>query len=103
MQHLSTKDDNSLRKNHFAELTTKQGQLRIVSTNGEAFHATANNRIEPDYTNFELDGEPHQKTKVETAFEIAGEVCLALAIGSILILAIHHGADVVAQFSPNAY
>lgn len=56
-----------------------------------------------DYHNFFLDGEPHQKTKVETAFEIAGEVCLALAIGSFLILAIHHGADVVAQFSPNAY
>ena len=56
-----------------------------------------------DYRNFLFDSEPHLKTKTETAFEVAAEVLLALAIGSLLVLAVHHGADVVAQFSPNAY
>ncbi|MCI5038727.1 MAG: hypothetical protein MRY81_03495 [Donghicola eburneus] len=36
-------------------------------------------------------------------FEIAAKFLLAILFVCVVILAHHHGADVVAQFSPNAY
>lgn len=103
MQHLSTKDYNSLLQNSFGHSQPKRAHLRIVSANDEVFRADAPRHCDPDYHNFELDIEPRRKSRAEAVLEGLALFFLALLFVCLVILAHHHGADIVAQFARNAY